>query len=219
MHHRAPRSLLSLLAAVAAFATSGCRASAPPPLAPRYRVTSAVTGDSVSAAARAHDPIAAALGLPPLRLAHLPAGVREFRLSTGHGMVAGWEYPLVRLVAEEGRPPRGEVWLYRQPRDTTEARTAGGLVTRRGRLQPAPEWVAIGRRLDSLRTEVFRSRGAGRRMVFDAGELYVEYRAGAEYRAQWINAPAWRARFDPAAEAPAAVAALIDSLGRVAGAP
>lgn len=183
--------------------------------APDYRVAHPVswTDTSGMAVSRAHDPIARALGVPALRGLYRPEGVRELRLSTGHGMVLGSEYAVVRIVHTAARSS-GEVWLYRYATDSAADWGARGLQARRVQLRPDPDWSAIVARLDGLGLSTITQPTGVQGRYLDAGDLYVEDRNGPRYRAVWINAPRILARTDPTARPAAAIAALVDSLGR-----
>jgi hypothetical protein len=160
-----------------------------------------------------HDLAAGALRLPPLARAALPTGERELRVSTGHGMALGAEYPLLRVRAGPWGVA-GEVLFYRAvpPR---RARAVGpgaawNWAARRAALSPPPDWRALLARLDDLRIATPVTPPSEARGVVDAGELVVEARDGAAYVAYDVNAP--RFRTDAEGRRAAAVARIVDSL-------
>jgi hypothetical protein len=154
-----------------------------------------------------HDAIATVLGIPSLAAVALPSGARELRISTGSGMVYGWEYPIVRIVLDS-TGARGEVWRYRGQRDSSGT---GRFIVRRVVPRPRPDWAQIMARLDTLGADTLAVPQGGVTWA-DAGELLLESRRGADYRSVAINAPTHRT--GEAARRAAVVAALIDSLGR-----
>jgi hypothetical protein len=169
-------------------------------------------GPRPATVAHIHDSSLAVLQLPPLATHAVPSGVREIRLSTGSGMIAGADYPLLRVVAgPEG--VRGELvhWAVR----VVDGRVLDG-PTRWTARRVAPvtpiDWVRVLARLDSLGVDslvppVYSVA------VTDAGDLAVEVRQGAAYRAYEVNAPGYRS--DPVGRRAAAIMQLVDSLDRL----
>lgn len=170
------------------------------------------SGTRPTAVVRVHDSSLAALGLPALASAALPEGVRELRLSRGHGMIAGAEYPIVRIVEAPGCT-RGE--LIRFAVRTRSGRVLDGPHRWRARRVPAAgaiDWDRALAALDSLGIDslVPPVYATG---VVDAGELVVEVRRGAAYRAYAVDAPA--TRDDAVGRRAAAIAQVLDSLDRL----
>jgi hypothetical protein len=158
------------------------------------------------------EPSLASLAVPPLAEAGLPPGYRELRISRGHGMVLGSEYPLVRVGARAGKP-WGEVIRFHG------TRAAGGDVhspivwsARVVRPSAPVDWSSLLRRLDSLGVESLEPPRYDS-FVSDAGDLVVESREGEQYRAYEINAP--HLRGDPVSARAAAIARVVDSLDRL----
>lgn len=85
------------------------------------------------------------------------------------------------------------------------------------RVSAVPEiaWAAVLDRIDSAHL-LPGPAGRPTDAVTDGGELFVEVRTGGAYASRWYNAPDVRARQDAAFRPAARVAALVDSLGRVA---
>src|SRR5690348_13236981 len=81
--------------ALAALALVNCAPAGAPSLPYQVVPPPATRPDVV---VRLHDSVLAVLGLPALATHALPAGYRELRISRGHGMIAGPEYTLVRVV-------------------------------------------------------------------------------------------------------------------------
>lgn len=183
---------------------AGCRSASDIRVA--YDMRPPVTADTgLNEAAAYHDPIAAGLGLPPLRNVSLPDGSRELRLSTGAGMIYGATYGVLRIV-QTPKGVRGEVWRYRGllvPQGTRS------LQVERVSLQRPPEWKHLLIKLDSLGADQIDVPKNGT-MWMDAGELYVESLRGTEYRSVAVNAPTLRQ--GDAARRAVAVAALINSV-------
>jgi hypothetical protein len=192
-----------------AIALTGCGADSRP-----VAYTLAPEGGPVPAAVpRLHDATLAVLGVPPLRTHAVPDGIREIRLSRGHGMIAGHEYPLLRLVeAPDG--VRGE--LIRFAVRMADGRVASGPARWRAHtveLRAPVDWTAVLARLDTLGIDSLTPLRY-RDFITDAGDLIVEVRRGADYRAYTVNAPGVRA--DTTAQRANAMAQLVDSLNRLA---
>lgn len=155
------------------------------------------------------DPSLQALGVPPLASVGLRAGYRELRLSRGHGMVLGTDYPVVRVV---GQPDRvdGEVIRFRGISDTVAHTIRWS--ARRVRPSRPIDWARLLSYLDSLGVSDFEPP-VYRDAIMDAGDLVVESRRGAEYRAYEVNAPQLRA--DTVSQRAAKIAAVVDSLERL----
>ena len=137
------------------------------------------------------DPSAAFLGLPSLATVSLPPDVREIRLSTGHGMILGAEYPLIRIVAGPDGV-RGEIIRFR---GIMEARDSSRPTVRLSARIVAPrenvDWRQLLQTLDSLGVETFIPP-VYTNAIMDAGDLTVEVRRGRAYRAYEVNAPGSR---------------------------
>jgi hypothetical protein len=149
------------------------------------------------------DPSAAVLGLPSLAFVTLPQNVRELRLSRGHGMILGAEYPLIRIVEGVGGVS-GEVIRFH---GVVEAHDSSRRTVRWAAriVRPTQEvnWSQVLQTLDSLGIETFVSP-AYRSAIMDAGDLTVEIRRGSIYRAYEVNAPQLREDSTSARAAPMA---------------
>jgi len=145
--------------------------------------------------------------MPSLADVAPPPGAREVRMSTGHGMIYGIEYVVVRIV-QGNRGTLGEVWRYR-------GISSGRLIARRVVPMPAVDWTRMLARLDSLGADTLRVPLDGA-AIMDAGELLLESRLGSRYRSVSINAPTLRT--GEAARRATIIAAQIDSLDRVTSA-
>lgn len=157
-----------------------------------------------------HDAVVRRIALPPLAHGALPPGYRELRVSTGHGMILGAEYPMLRVVESGGRVS-GELLMYRADLRARGTETRW-LVRRALRELPEEKWRTIVARLDSL--EVGRPAAIESRPAWmDAGELVVEVRDGDRYMAYQVNAP--RRRSGAEAGRAAALESLVDSLARL----
>lgn len=157
-----------------------------------------------------HDSAAAAVRLPALHAMSLPSGFREIRLSGGHGMASGPEYPLLRLV---GGPDgvHGEIIAFRTVLDTTGTVPQNHWSARVKRFHHAPDWEAVLRRLDGWGIPDLVSPHYDMTWM-DAGDLLAETRTGGDYKALWFNAPGQRR--DSVAARAVAVLRLLDSLNR-----
>ncbi len=186
----------------------GCAGSGHPIAAP-YVEGSGPAGARPAVLERAIDPSLKALGLPSLARAGLPPGYRELRLSRGHGMVLGPEYPVVRIL---GRPAgvSGEIIRFRGIVDTV-ARTVRW-TARRVRPAHSVDWRGLLAHLDSLGVTTLEPP-TYRTAIMDAGDLVVEVRSGAEYQAYEVNAP--QLRTDSVSQRATKIAGVVDSLERL----
>jgi hypothetical protein len=186
----------------------GCRTISGAIREPTYRALAA--GDarpSPGTASQLHDRVAAVLGIPSLAAVALPAGTRELRISTGHGMIYGYEYAIVRIV-QDAAGAEGEVWRYRGQLDPSPT---GQFIVRRVVPTPRPDWARMVARLDALGADTLNVPRDGGAWA-DAGELLLESRRGAGYRSVDVNAPTHRR--GEAARRAVVIATLIDSLDR-----
>ena len=158
------------------------------------------------------DPSTAFLGLPSLAHVVLPTGVRELRLSIGHGMVLGAEYPLIRIV--EG--PIGVIGEVIRFRGNTSARGSTPATVRWTSRIVTPtehiDWNKALATLDSLGIDTFISPTYSV-AIMDAGDLTVEVRRGSSYRAYEVNAP--QARGDSISARAAKMAGFVHLLERL----
>ena len=189
---------------------AACGGSLRPYLAP-YSRSSGVRTDRPPIMKNALDPSAAFLGLPSLADVLLPQGMREIRLSTGHGMILGAEYPLIRIV-DGPRGVVGEVIRFRgvvEARDPTrhDPRWEARIVKPVGPV----DWAQVLKSLDSLGVETLVPP-AYNSSVSDAGDLTVEVRRGTFYRAYEVNAPHFRG--DSVSARAAKIAAFVNHLER-----
>jgi hypothetical protein len=186
----------------------GCRVPSGAIREPDYRpFATSDARPSPGNASRLHDLVAAELGIPSLAGVALPAGTRELRISTGHGMVYGYEYAVVRIV-QDAAGSEGEVWRYRGRLDSSPA---GRFIVRRVVLTPRPDWAQMVARLDALGADSLDVPRNGQAWM-DVGELLLESRRGASYRSVAVNAPSYRR--GEAARRAVVIATLIDSLDR-----
>jgi hypothetical protein len=160
------------------------------------------------------DSALSSLGLPSLAAASLPPGYRELRISGGHGMVLGDEYPLVRIV-ESQAGIIGDVIRFRAilngSGDTVRIVRWAARVAR----PSAPiDWRRVAISFDAAGIENVHSPNYSHAYM-DAGDLVVEVLRGASYRAYEVNAP--RLRTDSIGVEAARITALIDSLDRLTG--
>ncbi len=141
-------------------------------------------------------------GFPPLASSSLPPGYRELRLSTGHGMILGPAYSVLRIVQTPNRIT-GEVWWVScSPCRAQAAPRSRGV-----------DWVTLVHRIDSLELP-FLELPPSTVTISDAGDLIVEVLIASSYRGYVVNAPLRRPdpRFRPAQVA----SRLIDSVAGLA---
>jgi hypothetical protein len=187
----------------------GCHSPTFFPTVPYGPVVVAPAANVAPAVRRLHDSVAAAVGLPPLADVPVPEGYREIRLSSGHGMIAGAEYPMLRLVEGPGGVT-GELLLFRVRLDAPVA-SQRWAVRRLGEA-PAEGWSVWLRQLDSL--GVARPPAEGpRRYITDSGHLIVEVRHGGEYLTYDVNAPMYRQ--DAEGQRAAAMVRVLDAAAKV----
>ena len=196
---------LSLLIVCVLMACAG----SPRPIAMPYSAQLSPEASRPVVLERAIDPSLEALGLPSLAGVALPTGYRELRLSRGPGMILGEEYPVIRVL-ESPAGVRGEIIRCRSFSDTS-TRTIRW-TARRVRPARAVDWTRLLAGLDQLNVNGFEAP-VYRTAITDAGDLVVEIRRGAEYRAYEVNAP--QLREDSVSQRAAMIAAVVDSLGRL----
>jgi hypothetical protein len=144
----------------------------------------------------------AAAGIPNLATSSLPAGYRELRLSTGHGMMLGHPYSVLRIL-QTPTSITGEVWWV----TCSPCRGAPGRSSR------AIDWDALLHRLDSLEVPTFRPPPTTT-YISDVGDLIVEVLVAGSYRGYVVNAPLWR--HDPHFNSAQIAFRLIDSIAGLA---
>lgn len=158
----------------------------------------------------------ASLGLPSLSMASLPPDYRELRFSRGIGMILGAEYPLIRIV-ESATEVVGEVIHFRAILSGTAGHMRLVRWAARTMKPAAPvDWRRVVTLLDSVGIETLDAPKYQTRFA-DAGDLVVELLRGSHYRAYDVNAPAHRT--DTVGRKAARIAALVDSLDRLASRP
>jgi hypothetical protein len=152
------------------------------------------------------------LGLPSLAASSLPPEYREVRLSRGHGMILGGEYPVVRITESQSQVS-GEVILFRAVLSGSadkvkvvrwEARVA--------RPRASVDWHGVMMILDFAGISDLEPPNYATAYM-DAGDLVVEVLRGSNYRAYEFNAP--QLRTDSISRKAARIAALVDSLNRL----
>ena len=155
------------------------------------------------------DPGLASLNLPPLAGVTLPATWRELRISGGHGMTLGAEYPMIRIIAQSGRVS-GQILFFRAVvAPTGRATRPPRWSARVAKLGRAIDWPTVLRALDVLGISTYEPP-TYRTTIMDAGDLVVEVRHGAIYRAYEVNAP--HLRSDTVSWRAAQIARVADSL-------
>jgi hypothetical protein len=194
---------------VAPLVLAAC-ASAVRPLELPYHPQAPVDGGRPHEVVSIHDSAFASVGVPPLAAVTLPDGYREFRISTGHGMVYGGEYPLLRLVATPSTIA-GEIYYYRGLMPAEVPPHGNRWQLRRGTPRDSVSWTQVLARFDSLGIEELTAPRYATAMM-DAGELIVEFRHGPFYRAYGFNAPHYRD--DDVSRRAATIAATVYSLTR-----
>jgi len=188
-------------------ALTACAGQPRPVIAP-YAVASGARPRPV-VLERAIDPCLRIVGLASLAEVELPQGYRELRLTGGPGMILGEDYPVVRVLASP-QGVQGEVvrcWGYVD--STTHEIHHRAL---RARPSRPVNWARLFAHLDSLGASTLQSP-KHQTVVFDAGDLIVEIRDGARYRAYEVNAPTWRA--DSLGRQAARIKAVVDSMNRL----
>lgn len=158
------------------------------------------------------DSALASLGLPSLATASLPPEYRELRISRGHGMILGAEYPLVRIV-ESRSDIVGEVIRFRailsgSADNVRLLRWAARVETSTARI----DWHRVVTLLDAAGIAAIDAPNDTTGYM-DAGDLVVEVLHGSRYRAYEVNAP--QLRTDSISRGAARIAALIDSVARL----
>jgi hypothetical protein len=147
-----------------------------------------------------------------LAAASLPPEYRELRISRGHGMVLGGEYPLVRIV-ESRSEVVGEVIRFRAILSGSGDKLRILRWAARVERPTAPvDWRNVVTLLDAAGIENLDAPKY-RTHTMDAGDLVVEVLRGSGYRAYEVNAP--QLRTDSISRKAARIAALVDSLDRL----
>lgn len=206
--------VLNVLVALAVLLLLSCvrpTALGPTPYVPTHRDVSG--GPSLVGIT---DSSLASLGLPSLSAASLPPNYRELRFSRGTGMILGAEYPLIRIV-ESPTEVVGEVIHFR----AILSGTAGHVrlvrwAARTVKPTPPVDWRRVVALLDSAGIETLEAPHYQNGFA-DAGDLVVEVLRGSHYRSYEVNAPGHRT--DTAGREAARIAALVDSLDRLADRP
>lgn len=194
---------------VASLVLAGCTAAVRPFELP-YHPQASVDGGRPHEVVGIHDSAFASIGIPALAAVTLPDGYREFRISTGHGMVYGGEYPLLRLVATPSTV-LGEIYYYRALMGAEIPPNGNRWQLRRGAPRDPVSWAQVLARFDSLGIDELTSPGYASAMM-DAGKLNVEVRRGTVYRAYSFNAPHYRD--DDVSRRAARIATTVNVLGR-----
>jgi hypothetical protein len=128
-------------------------------------------------------------------------------------MVLGAEYPVIRIVEQPGGVA-GQVLFFRAVVSTTDSMPRVSQWSARVAKPARPvDWHAILRALDALGIDDYEPP-TYRSAIFDAGDLVVEVRRGAEYRAYEVNAP--HLRSDTVSLRAARMMRVLDSLARLA---
>ena len=158
------------------------------------------------------DSALASLGLPSLAAASLPPEYRELRISRGHGMVLGGEYPLVRIVESQSEVV-GEVIRFRAILSGSgdKARILRWAARVERPTEPI-DWHSVVMLLDAAGIANLDAPNYTTAYM-DAGNLVVEVLRGSRYRAYEVNAP--QLRTDSVSREAARIAALVDSLDRM----
>jgi hypothetical protein len=173
--------------------------------------TAAVQRSSIEAvltsAEVTHDPLAAvarARGIPDLRTASLPEGVREIRLADSFPWIVGYSAPMLRIV-QQSNTVTGEIVLFwRQDRDQPLARSGAScapgsdqwIVCASAIAIPGIDWDTVAVRLDSMGAWTLSERCENLMSVQDAGDLHLQRRNGARFDAYRCNAPRSRDHSD-----------------------
>ena len=158
------------------------------------------------------DSALSSLGLPSLAAASLPPEYRELRISRGHGMVLGGEYPLVRIV-ESRSEVVGEVIRFRAILSGSGDKVRILRWAARVERPTAPvDWHRVVMLLDAASIANLDPPNYTTAYM-DAGDLVVEVLRGSRYRAYEVNAP--QLRTDSISREAARIAALVDSLDRL----
>lgn len=140
------------------------------------------------------DHAAAVLGLPALKAIELPADTRELRISDWYSMILGTPVPVLRLIEQRGRAPRGEwLWVWSQLPDERRFKHRCVEGTRKTRQCAAVaahstvNWAAVAARFDSL--GAWSLKGGCDRGPTDSGELLMQRLEGNSFDSYRCIAP------------------------------
>jgi hypothetical protein len=137
---------------------------------------------------------------------------RELRISRGHGMVLGGEYPLVRIVASRSEVV-GEVIRFWAVLGGSGDKVRILRWAARVETPTAPvDWPRVVMLLDAAGIEDLNPPNYTTAYM-DAGDLVVEMLEGSSYRTYELNAP--QLRTDSIGRQAARIATLVDSLVRL----
>jgi hypothetical protein len=160
-------------------------------------LTSESTRDPLAAVAKAR-------GVPDLRTASLPTGVREIRLADSFPWIIGHTAPMLRIVQQSNSVTGELVLFWRQDRDrplvspgASCARSSDQwIVCATAVAIPGIDWDTVAVRLDSMGAWTLSERCENLMSVQDAGDLHLQRRNGSSFDTYRCNAPRSRGHSD-----------------------